>query len=256
MVVATRLKGKVALVTGASSGMGCAIAVRYAKEGASVAMVDINKVDGDQVLHMIRDTGGQADFFQCDVSKIDQVKAAVAATIRRFGKLHVLVNAAGIVDQGDVLLADMTEDAWDRTMAVNLKGPFYFSRYAIPEIVTCGGGSVINIASIAGMLGADRCAYAASKGALISLTRNVARQFGPKVRVNAICPGPIETPLLQRFRTMRAEKGDTRTLTLPVMLGRTGRAEEVADTACFLASDDSSYITSAVIPVDGGLTGM
>ena len=252
----TRLKGKVALVTGAASGMGCAIAMRYAREGASVSMVDINKTDGEQVVRTIRDTGGQADFVRCDVSKGDDVKAAVAATIRRFGKLHILVNAAGIVDQGDVLIADMTEEAWDRTMAVNLKGPFYFSRYAIPEIVTCGGGSVINIASVAGMLGADRCAYAASKGALIALTRNVARQFGPEVRVNAICPGPIETPLLQRFRAIRAEKGDTRALTLPVMLERTGRAEEIADAACFLASDDSSYITSAVIPVDGGLTGM
>ncbi len=248
-----RLKGKVALVTGAASGMGRAIAIRYAKEGARVALADMDVKGGHEVERLIRDTGGDALFIRCDVSKRDDVKETVAATVRRFGKLHILANVAGIYDNADRLIEDLTEETWDRVLGVNLKGPFYCCKYAIPEIVTCGGGAVINIASTAGITASERAAYGASKGALISMTRAVARQYGAKkVRAVAICPGPVDTPLLRNARAQR-QTGDPRT-PLPLMLDRVARPEEIADVALFLASDDASYITAAVFPADGGLT--
>lgn len=248
------LKGKVALVTGAASGMGRAIAVRFAKEGAAVAAVDIMREGGEQTCRLIKDLGGDAAFVRCDVSKRDDAREAVASTIRRFGKLHILVNCAGIFDPMDGNIADLAEATWDRVMGVNLKGPFYLCKYSIPEIITCGGGVIINIASVAGLTATLRPAYGASKGALIAMTRAVARQYGAqKVRAIAICPGPIETPLLEAARKAREDR-DPNLLAKPVMLGRAGHPEEVAEAALFLASEDASYITAAVFPVDGGQT--
>ncbi len=250
-----QLKGKVALITGAASGMGRAIALRYAKEGASVCVVDIDRPGGEEVTRMVRDRGGDADFVRCDVAQRDDVRQAVAATIRRFGKLHILVNNAGIYDPGDTpSVENLKETTWDRVLAVNLKGPFYFCKYAIPEIVTCGGGAIVNIASTAGMVASDRAAYGASKGALIAMTRAVARQYGAdNVRSNVICPGPIDTPLAEAARAARAEL-DPAPFTVPVLLDRLGTPEEVAELALFLVTDDASYITAAIYPVDGGLT--
>ena len=146
-----RLEGKVAIVTGAASGMGAAIAARFAAEGARVACLDINRDGGEAVVRKIHDTGGRAEFIRCDVSDGEDVRGAVGQTVRRFGKLHILVNNAGIYDHDDHLIEDLTEETWDRVMGVNLKGPFYCCRYALPEIVTCGGGAVVNIASTAAL---------------------------------------------------------------------------------------------------------
>lgn len=255
-----RLEGKVALVTGAASGMGRAIALRYAEEGASVCVVDIDRPSGELVTHMIRDLGGDAEFVQCDVSIREQASQAVAATVRRFGMLHILVNDAGIYDLADGPIEYLSEQTWDRVLAVNLKGPFYFCKYAIPEIVTCGGGAVVNISSTAGLTASDRPAYGASKGALIAMTRAVARQYGAdNVRANVICPGPIDTPLRDRILEGRGEQDpeqEPAAPSVPLMIKRVGRPEEVADVALFLASDDASYITAAVYPVDGGLSAL
>ena len=250
-----RLEGKVALITGGGSGMGRAIAVAFAREGAGVQIVDMNRQSAKEVAILIRDTGGEADFHQADVASEEETKQAVAATIRRFGKLHILVNNAGVHDSAkDALVEDLTEETWDWIIGVNLKGPFNFCRHAIPEIVTCGGGSVINIASTAGLTASPSPAYSSSKGALITLTRSVARQFAAdNVRVNAICPGPIDTPLSDRARAISANAA-IHYPAAPVLLDRRGQPEEVAATALFLASEDASYITAAVYPVDGGFT--
>ena len=250
-----QLEDKVALITGGASGIGRAIAIAFAREGAGVQIVDMNRQGAEEVARLIRDTGGEADFHQANVANEEEAKQAVAATIRRFGKLHILVNNAGVHDSAkDALVEDLTEETWDWIIGVNLKGPFNFCRHAIPEIVTCGGGSVINIASTAGLTASPSPAYSSSKGALITLTRSVARQFAAdNVRVNAICPGPIDTPLSDRARANAADPS-IHYPAAPVLLDRRGRPEEVAATALFLASEDASYVTAAAYPVDGGFT--
>ena len=236
--------------------MGRAIALRYAEEGASVCVVDIDRPGGELVTHMIRDLGGDAEFVQCDVSVREQASQAVAATVRRFGMLHILVNDAGIYDLADGPIEYLSEQTWDRVLAVNLKGPFYFCKYAIPEIVTCGGGAVVNISSTAGLTASDRPAYGASKGALIAMTRAVARQYGAdNVRANVICPGPIDTPRLAKHQGVYVGDDYKSRLAGHVPLQRIGQPEEIATVALFLASEDSSYVTGAYIPVDGGGAG-
>ena len=249
-----RLEGKVAIVTGAASGMGAAIAARFAAEGARVACLDINRDGGEAVVHKIHDAGGAAEFIRCDVSNGEGVRGAVGQTVRRFGMLHILVNNAGIYDHDDHLIEDLTEETWDRVMGVNLKGPFYCCRYALPEIVTCGGGAVVNIASTAALAAVQRPTYCASKGALLTFTKAVARQFAEHgVRANAICPGAVDTPLAAATAAWRAADG------VPYprsgrLIERMGRPEEIAALALFLASDDASFITAAAYAADGGLT--
>ncbi len=249
-----RLEGKVAIVTGAASGMGAATATRFAAEGAGVACLDIDRTGGEGVVQAIQRAGGSAEFIRCDVSDGISVQAAVGQTVRRFGRLHILVNNAGIYDHNDHLIEDLSEETWDRVMGVNLKGPFYCCRYALPEIVTCGGGAVVNIASTAALAAVQRPTYCASKGALLTFTKAVAKQFAEQgVRANAICPGAIDTPLSAATAAGRAADG----IVYPRsgrLMERIGRPEEVAALALFLASDDASFITAAAYAADGGLT--
>lgn len=249
-----RLEGRVAIVTGAASGMGAAIATRFAAEGASVACLDIDRAGGEGIVHTIQQAGGSAEFIRGDVSDGGSVQAAVGQTVRRFGRLHILVNNAGIYDHNDHLIEDLSEETWDRVMGVNLKGPFYCCRYALPEIVTCGGGAVVNIASTAALTGVQRPTYCASKGALLTFTKAVARQFAEHgVRANAICPGSVETPLFAATAAGRAADGVVYPRS-PRLIDRVGRPEEIASLALFLASDDASFITAAAYTADGGVT--
>lgn len=235
-----RFEGKVAIVTGAVSEVGGAISHRLSAEGGQVVAVDIDRHGVEEVARSVNAAGGECLPFHCDVSDPVQVREAIAATVRRFGKLHVLMNGSGVYLEEDELIENVTEETWDRVMGNNLMGPFFFCRYAIPEIVTCGGGAVVNISSTAALRISEKPAYASSQGALVSLTRCVARQFGESnVRVNAICPGPTDAGLADRPATS--------------VLGRMVDPSEVAAVALFLASDDASYITSSVYPVDGGL---
>ena len=248
-----RFDGKVAIVTGAASGIGRAVTHRLGAEGGQVVAVDIDRHGAEEVARTVNDAGGECLALQCDVSDPDQVREAVAATVRRFGRLHILANCAGIYLEDDSFVEDITEETWDRVMDVNLMGPFYFCRYAVPEIVTCGGGAVVNISSTAALRVSNKPAYASSKGALVSLTRCVARQFGESnVRVNAICPGQTETGLAEGARRHKPHPA-LANRRAPSIQDRMADPSEIAAVALFLASDEASYITSSVYPVDGGL---
>lgn len=234
--------------------MGAAIAKRFAAEGAQVACLDINRTGTEEVVNDIRAANGSAEFIGCNVTKGYEVRDAVGQTIRRFGKLHILVNNAGIYDHEDHLIEDLTEETWDRVMNVNLKGPFHCCRYGLPEIVTCGGGAVVNIASTAALAAVQRPTYCASKGALLTMTKAVARQFAEQgVRANAICPGAIDTPLRAHTAAGRSSDGMDYPRS-PRFISRVGQPEEIAALALFLASDDASFITASAYVADGGLT--
>jgi NAD(P)-dependent dehydrogenase (short-subunit alcohol dehydrogenase family) len=244
-----RLAGKVAMVTGAGSGIGRAIALRFVEEGAKVAVLDVSRPGGEETVHLAHERKGEAEFIKCDVAHPEDVKQAIAAITLRFGMLHILVNNAGILKIEDALVEDVPEETWDAIMGVNLKGAFYCSKYAIPEIVICGGGAVVTIASTAGLKATLRPTYSATKGALIAMTRAIANQYAKdKVRANIICPGSTDTPLTQGLRTIG------QSATLPGMLKRKAQPEEIAAAVAFLASDDASYMTATIFPVDGGQT--
>ena len=249
-----RLDGKVAIVTGAAGGIGRAVCTLFAREGARVTAVDVDRHGVEELAHAVREAGGEALPFQCDVSQSDQAREAVAASVRRFGKVHVLVNGAGIFLGDDSLVEELEEATWDRVLGVNLKGAFNFSRYAIPEIVICGGGSVVNVASTAGLTANERPTYASSKGALISMTRCVAKQYATdNVRVNVVCPGSTDTAMAAASARYRSA-ADFVFPRSPRIIERMAQPEEIASAILFLASEDASYVTAAVFPVDGGLS--
>lgn len=242
-----RLQGRVAVVTGASSGIGKAIAGALHGAGAAVALVDIADASDATA-----DLGECAIALRCDVGKADDVAAAVAETSRWMGRIDVLVNAAGVSDDDD-LTAETSEENFDRIISINLKGTFLTTRACLP-MLKVRGGSVINIASIAAMLGYPTAgAYCASKGGITSFTRAVAIEYAPfGVRVNAICPGHIDTPMFRRPGVDVVAKTKRAVANTP--LGRVGVPADLTGLALLLASDESSYITGAVIPVDGGIT--
>jgi NAD(P)-dependent dehydrogenase (short-subunit alcohol dehydrogenase family) len=253
-----RLDGKVCFVTGGASGMGRVAAAMFCAEGARVAVADVNAEACEAAAAAARkEVAGRGDAFAvpCDVSRSDDVQKAIAATVERYGELHVLYNNAGIMMPEDGSVVDTEEWVWDRTLAVNLKGIYLCCRHGIPEIIRSGGGSVINIASFVALVGCSvpQDAYTASKGAVIALTKSLAVQFAPKgVRSNAICPGPIETPLLTEWLLSDPEAKRVRLARNPT--GRFGKPEDIVNAGVFLASDESAWTNGAVLVLDGGIT--
>ena len=241
-----RLQGKVAIITGAGSGIGKATALLFAREGAKVVCADIK--DADQTAGEI---GDNALAVTADVSKSADVQAMVKAATSRFGRLDVIFNNAGIEGE-QAPTADASEENFDRVIAINLKGVFLGMKYAIPAMLENGGGSIINNASVAGLVGFPNIpAYCASKGGVVQLSKTAALEYATQgIRVNAICPGVIWTPMVERFTGGTEEARAQFAAIEPV--GRMGTADEVAAMALFLASDESSFVTGAAMPVDGG----
>ena len=243
-----KLKGKVAFITGFGSGLGQAIAVLYAKEGATVAGTSKTESKGLETVKMIEDVGGKTFFRSGDVGDTAQMKSLIDETVKQFGGLDIIVNSAGVRTNGSI--TEITEDDWDRTLDANLKGAFVVSRLAIPEMKKRVGGVILHIAARSGMLGqAGRAAYCASKGGMITLTEAMAMDHAKdKIRVNCICPGPTRTPMVDTSTPEKLARYKTR-----VPLGRIGEPEDVAYAALYLASDEASFVTAAILPVDGGM---
>ena len=250
-----KLAGKVAIITGAGKGIGAGIARVFVREGARVVVADRDEAAGAKTADELRGTGGQATFVPCDVSNEEQVKTMVAATVATYGRLDTLVNNAGIGVYKTVL--ETTSEEWDRCLAVNLKGVFLCSKYAIPHLQAAGGGAIVNIASVHAYQNVGGTApYAASKGGVVALTRVMAIDYGrDHIRVNAICPGWIYTPLIEGIFAGAADPAQAkREVERRQILGRLGTPEEVGEAAAFLASDEASYITGASLMVDSGMT--
>ena len=246
------LTGKVALITGAASGIGRAAALLFAREGAAVAITDINQA-GRSVAEEIIQNGGQAIFAHADVTRAADCQRVVERTIREFGGIHVLFNNAGIIRRAAV--PDLSEEDWDRVMAVNVKSIFLMSRQVIPNMAKAGGGSIVNTASGWGLAGGPRAAvYCASKGAVVLLTKAMAIDHGPQqIRVNCICPGDTDTGMLRSEAQQLGEPEDrflAESARRP--LGRIGKPEEIAQAALYLASEASSFVTGTALVVDGG----
>jgi NAD(P)-dependent dehydrogenase (short-subunit alcohol dehydrogenase family) len=250
-----RLKDKVALITGAGSGIGREAALLFAAEGASVVAVDVNDHAGEHCIAAILKAGGDAAFVHADVSKSADCENMVRFAETTFGKLNVLFNNAGIMDSRDDNAVTTDEAVWDLTININLKGVFLGCKFGIPALQRAGGGSVINTASIVAVMGsaAPQIAYTASKGGILSMTRELAAIHAKEnIRVNALCPGPLRTELLMKFLDTD-EKKWRRLVHIP--MGRFGEATEIARAALFLASDESSFTTGATFLVDGGMSG-
>ena len=249
-----RLQDKVAVITGASSGIGRATALLFAKEGAKVVLVDINDAGGQETLDMITADGGEAIYVHADQSKAAEVEGMIAATEGRFGRLDILFNNAGISHAEDDNAVTTSEAVWDLTFDINVKGVFLCCKYGIPALRRAGGGSIINTASFVAVLGAatPQLAYTASKGAVLSMSRELATIHAREnIRVNALCPGPLRTELLMKYLNT-PEKKNRRLVHVP--MGRFGEAAEIAQAVLYLASDESSYVTGTTFMVDGGIT--
>lgn len=249
-----RLSDKVALITGAGSGIGRESALLFAKEGAKVIVCDIKEAVGKETVGMIEAAGGGATFVQADVSKAADVQAMIKAAEATYGRLNVLFNNAGIFHPQDGSVLDTEEEVWDLTMNVNLKGVFLGCKYGIPALLRACGGSIINTASFVAVMGAatPQVAYTASKGGVLSLTRELAVEFARQnIRVNALCPGPVETPLLAELLADPARR-QRRLVHIPP--GRFAKAQEIANAALFLASEESSFVNGSTFLVDGGIT--
>jgi len=249
-----RLEGRVALITGAGSGIGRETALLFAREGARVVVVDVMEAAGRETVRLVQEQDRQATFVLADVSTARDCEAMVRAAEEAYGNLHVLFNNAGIMLSDDDDAVSTSEETWDRTMQVNLKGVFLGCKYGIPALRRAGGGSIINTASFVALLGAatPQLAYTASKGGVLALTRELAVVHAREnIRVNALCPGPLHTELLMKFLNTE-EKKQRRLVHIPA--GRFGEAREMAQAALYLASDESSFVTGATFTVDGGIT--
>ncbi|HZC31412.1 MAG TPA: glucose 1-dehydrogenase [Gaiellaceae bacterium] len=248
--MAGRLEGKVCVITGAGGGMGADAAVRFTEEGAKIVVADVDPAAAEKV-------AGEVDGLavQVDVSDEASVEAMYAAAAEHFGAIDVLYNNAGISPADDDSILDTDLEAWERVQAVNTRGVYLCCKHGIPHLLARGGGSVINVASFVALVGAatSQISYTASKGAVLSLSKELGVQFARQgVRVNALCPGPVETPLLLRIWSETPGAAERRLVHVP--MGRMAKPREIVNAALFLASDESSYVNAAMFVVDGGLT--
>ena len=252
-----KLENKVAIVTGGAMGIGKGIAAVFLREGARVVIADVNRMEGEKAAAELKRDGAGPVFIECDVSQEQAIRRMVEETVARFKALHVLVNNAGIGVYKTVL--DTSAEEWDRCQAVNLRGVFLCSKYAIPHMQAAGGGAIVNVASVHSYQNVGGTApYAASKGGVVTLTRVMAIDHGKdKIRVNAICPGWIDTPLIQGIFAANPDPEKAKqAVERRQLLGRLGNPEEVGEAAAFLASDEASYITGASLMVDNGMTAL
>ncbi|MCP4334430.1 MAG: SDR family oxidoreductase [Gammaproteobacteria bacterium] len=248
-----RLEGKVALITGGTSGIGSATAIRFAGEGAAVAITGRNSERGEQVVEDIVANGGEALFIRSDVRSSEDCRHAVVQTLERFGKIDVLFNNAGVFHPKSI--PDCTEEEWDETIDSSLKGAFLMSKYVLPSMIEHGSGSIIHTSSGWGILGGDKAAaYCAAKGGLIVMAKAMAIDHGPDgIRVNCVCPGDVLTPMLPDDAAKRGMSWDDYAVgAADRPLGRIGTAEDIANAALYLASDESSFVTGEALVVDGG----
>ena len=249
-----RLKGKAALITGAGSGMGRLAAQMFAREGAEAVAVDVSEGALKETVSSVEAEGGAIIGVPADITRSESVREAVQAGVRAFGKLNVLYNNAGIFPDDDTSVVETDESVFQRVIDVNLKGVYLCCKHGMPELIKAGGGSVINIASFVALMGCTvpQDSYTASKGGVLSLTRSLAVQYGRRgVRANAICPGPILTPMLESLFPSEEERLK-RLNRIP--LGRFGRAEDVVYAGIYLASDESSWTTGTTFVIDGGIS--
>lgn len=257
--ISGKLTGKTAVVTGASSGIGQAIAKRFAQEGASVFLAaDKNVEGGESAAAEIRNNGGTATFVQCDVAQHEQVQALIEQAVQETGRLDSIVNNAG-VGGGGIRAEDVSIEDFHRTVNVNLAGAFYGAKYAIPHLRHVGGGSIINVSSVYGIIAApNTAAYCASKGGLIMLTKQLAVDYAREnIRVNCICPGFVDTDLGGRRARMTADEADrahaAREAKAAIQpIGRQAHPDEMSGAALYLASDDASFAAGSILVVDGG----
>lgn len=246
------LNGKVALITGASTGIGCSSAEVFVRHGARVLLADINQKDGEELARRLRDGGAEAHFVAADVSQAKDVEAMVAEAVSRFGRLDCAFNNAGI-DGAFALTADCTEENWDRTIAVNLKGIFLCMKYEIARMLEQGGGAIVNTASVAGLVGVGMGlpAYVAAKHGVVGLTRAAALEYATKgIRVNAVCPGAIRTPMLDD--AIRQGLASEEAMVAMEPIRRLGRPDEIGEAAAWLCSDRAGFILGHALAVDGG----
>ncbi len=254
--VTLRLKDKVVLITGGGTGIGRATALIFAKEGAKVAVTGRRKEPLKETVSAIESSGGKAIMVEGDVSTVEDAAEMVNQTVKAFDRIDILVNNAGVnYKPGGTVETD--EDGWDVVMNINAKGDYLVSRYAVPEMEKAGGGSIINVASIFGLVGYPKAlAYCASKGAVTNLTRSMALELAEKnIRVNCVCPGVVDTPMAREWIERH---GDYETVVKKILadypIARIGRPDDIAYACLYLASDDASWVTGAVLPVDGGCT--
>ena len=245
--------GKVALVTGGASGIGRAAALGFARQGARVVLADVAVTGGEETAHLITKEGANAVFIRADVSVAADVAAMVAVALRKFGRLDLAINNAGVLGSGASMI-DFTEDDWDDVMGVNLKGVWLCMKHEIPAMMQAGGGAIVNVSSVAGLVGSQHSpAYAASKHGVVGLTKTAALQYAPhNIRVNCICPAAVFSPMLETLVTRNPQVGTKLKASQPN--GRFASPAEIAAVAVWLCSDAASFVTGAALPVDGGYT--
>ena len=249
-----KLKDKVAIVTGSASGIGRAIALATAREGARIAVVDLNEVGAQETVKEIQKEGGQAHPYKADVTKKAQIDAMVADVIKRWGTVHILVNNAGW-DKVEPFIQS-TEETWDKVLAINLKGPIICTRAVLDEMLKNSYGKIVSIASDAGRVGSTgEAVYSGAKGGIIAFTKTIAREMARhRININCVCPGPTDTPLFAAVTAENPKLAESLKRVIP--FGRLGQPEDIPPAVIFLVSDDAGFITGQTLSVSGGLTMM